>query len=49
VDVARELPTLSTYLGHVLISDTYWYLQAIPELLQRATDYLVTKRKAGTP
>ncbi len=38
VDVTRAMPTLSTYLGHVLISDTYWYLQSVPELLQCATD-----------
>jgi integrase len=31
VDVGRELPKLSTYLGHVEIGLTYWYLEAIPE------------------
>jgi hypothetical protein len=24
---------LSTYLGHVQVTDTYWYLSAVPELL----------------
>ena len=38
VDVERALPTLSTYLGHVHTADTYWYLEAIPELLQLAAD-----------
>jgi integrase/recombinase XerD len=33
-EVERKLPQLSTYLGHVHPSDTYWYLQAVPELLQ---------------
>ena len=33
-EVERELPLLSTYLGHVHPSDTYWYLQAAPELLE---------------
>jgi integrase len=33
VDVERHLPELSTYLGHVKVSDTYWYLSATPELL----------------
>jgi integrase len=28
--------TLSTYLGHAQVSDTYWYLTAIPELLDLA-------------
>ncbi len=36
VDVAHVLPTLSVYLGHVKVSDTYWYLTATPELLERA-------------
>jgi integrase/recombinase XerD len=27
---------LSTYLGHTKVTDTYWYLQAIPELLRLA-------------
>ncbi len=33
-EVERELPLLSTYLGHVQATSTYWYLQAAPELLQ---------------
>jgi len=36
VDVRRELPKLSTYLGHVAPESTFWYLQAVPELLQLA-------------
>jgi hypothetical protein len=27
---------LATYLGHVHVSDTYWYLTGTPELLQWA-------------
>ena len=38
LDVERELPKLATYLGHVHINETYWYLEAVPELLQLATD-----------
>jgi integrase/recombinase XerD len=41
LDVERELPKLSTYLGHVHVNDTYWYLEAVPELLQLATDRLI--------
>jgi integrase/recombinase XerD len=37
-DVERELPRLSAYLGHVHVADTYWYLEAVPELLQLATE-----------
>lgn len=33
VDVEQKLPLLSTYLGHVSPSTTYWYLTAVPELL----------------
>ena len=44
LDVERELPKLSTYLGHVHVNDTYWYLEAVPELLQLATDRLVHRQ-----
>lgn len=36
-DVEVRLPNLSTYLGHVHVRDTYWYLSAVPELLKLAT------------
>lgn len=41
LDVERELPKLSTYLGHVEIGHTYWYIEAVPELLGFATERLV--------
>lgn len=31
--VARHTLALSTYLGHAHVADTYWYLQATPQLL----------------
>ena len=37
-DVERELPKLATYLGHRHVADTYWYLEAVPELLALATE-----------
>lgn len=37
-DAERELPRLSAYLGHVHVADTYWYLEAVPELLRLATE-----------
>ncbi len=43
LDVERELPKLSTYLGHVHVNDTYWYLEAVPELLRLATDRLMER------
>ena len=36
VDVEARLPWLSTYLGHVGPSTTYWYLTATPELVTAA-------------
>lgn len=36
-DVETRLPELSTYLGHIHVRDTYWYLSAVPELLKLAT------------
>jgi len=41
LDVERELPKLATYLGHVHIHDTYWYLEAVPELLALASERLL--------
>ena len=35
-DISSLLPVLSTYLGHVEPANTYWYLSAVPELMQLA-------------
>jgi integrase len=35
-DLDHAVLTLSTYLGHAQVSDTYWYLTGIPELLNLA-------------
>jgi integrase len=47
LDVDRELPKLSTYLGHVEIGLTYWYIEAIPELLALARKRLGTVHVPG--
>ena len=39
-DISALLPVLSTYLGHVNPSNTYWYLSAAPELLALAGERL---------
>ena len=39
-DAERKLPYLSAYLGHVHVSDTYWYLSAWPELMREAMSRL---------
>jgi integrase/recombinase XerD len=40
LDVQAQLPVLSTYLGHVNPANTYWYLQAVPELMAVLADRL---------
>jgi integrase len=37
LNVEQHLPILSAYLGHAHVNDTYWYISAVPELLQLAT------------
>jgi integrase/recombinase XerD len=32
--VGRHLLALSTYMGHAKLSDTYWYLESTPQLMQ---------------
>jgi integrase/recombinase XerD len=47
--VARHFVALATYLGHADIADTYWYLEATPELLAdmaAAAEALVAKEEA---
>jgi integrase len=46
VDVEQRLPVLSTYLGHAHVTDTYWYLSAIPELLAVTKDRLEKRWEA---
>ena len=45
LDVEREMPKLVTYLGHAEAHRTYWYIEAIPELLQLATNRLVAQEE----
>jgi integrase len=33
VDVHERIAALSTYLGHAKVSDTYWYLTGVPEIM----------------
>jgi len=45
VDVEREIPKLATYLGHARTDDVYWYLQAVPELLQLAMAHSMRRQQ----
>jgi hypothetical protein len=47
LDVQRELPKLATYLGHIDIGLTYWYIEALPELLALATGRVGSSRVPG--
>lgn len=49
LDVEKHLPRLSAYLGHAHVTDTYWYLSAVPELLRLATRRLESKKGAQAP
>ena len=47
--VASQFVALSTYLGHVDVSSTYWYLEATPELMtdiSSAAEDLIARRHA---
>lgn len=37
-DIDQAMLALSTYMGHVKISNTYWYLTAVPELMALAAE-----------
>lgn len=45
VDVDRRLPALSTYLGHLNPANTYWYLEAVPQLMTVVADRLQHARE----
>lgn len=37
-DVDRKIAVLATYLGHGQVSDVYWHLSAVPELMSIVAD-----------
>jgi integrase len=36
VDIDQAMLALSTYVGHAMVTNTYWYLSAVPELMALA-------------
>lgn len=46
-NVALQMPKLSTYLGHSSVTCTYWYIEAVPELLQLATEFQLATHQGG--
>jgi integrase len=47
--VARHLAALSTYLGHVHATSTYWYLQATPILMEQIANAGEALYQGGAP
>lgn len=48
-NVEQHLPALSTFLGHCHVTDTYWYLSAVPELMALAAARLDDASEGGRP
>jgi integrase len=47
-DPAQEMIKLTTYLGHAKPEHTYWYIEAVPELLELAARRVTDDRDGGT-
>jgi integrase len=51
-DIDRRIHALSTYLGHAKVTDTYWYLSAVPELMAIASqrfEQFARRRQESAP
>lgn len=46
-DVGVQIPKLSTFLGHSSVECTYWYIEAVPELLELAATRRLPSVKGG--
>jgi integrase len=46
-NVSLQMPKLATYLGHSSVACTYWYIEAVPELLEMATDVQLGATQGG--
>jgi hypothetical protein len=44
-DIDRHIVALSAYMGHTNISDTYWYLESRPQLMQNIAKNSTSVRK----
>lgn len=49
LDVEQRIPVLSTYLGHTRVAHTYWYLSAVPELMDHARARLEKRLEGEEP
>jgi len=41
VDIDQAMLALSTYVGHAKVTNTYWYLSGVPELMGLAAERFV--------
>ncbi|MCY4431269.1 MAG: hypothetical protein OXC11_12870 [Rhodospirillales bacterium] len=48
-DIDREMYRLSAYLGHNKPEHTYWYIEAVPELLQLAAERAEARHREISP
>lgn len=46
-NAASQMPKLATYLGHSSVACMYWYIEAVPELLQLATEFQLIPEQGG--
>ncbi len=47
--VTRHMVALSTYLGHKSVAETYWYLEAVPDLMRDIADRAEGLAMGGRP
>jgi integrase len=43
IDIDQAMLSLSTYVGHAMVTNTYWYLTAVPELMALAAKKFESK------
>jgi integrase len=48
-DIHQHILSLSTFVGHVKVSDTYWYVTATPELMAAAVRRSQRRAARGAP
>jgi integrase len=47
INVDQAMLSLSTYVGHAMVTNTYWYLSAVPELIAVAASKFESYRQAA--
>ena len=47
LNASAQMPKLAAYLGHSSVGCTYWYIEAVPELLHLATEFERAARQGG--